>query len=122
SDHRGHPVLIVFFFSLCPHCAPTLEHVRAVATSREHSTLRVLYIDSPAETLGIASDYAQRLQLHAPLLLDASGQVAARYGVSLYPTIVLVGSDGVVRQVWTGEVSEQALTSAVNAALQDQRR
>src|SRR5262245_56901412 len=57
-DQRGHPALVVFYFSLCPHCSPTLESVRAAASARAAAGLRVLYVDSPAETASIASDYA----------------------------------------------------------------
>src|SRR5215470_2090825 len=52
-DQHGQPVLVVFFFSLCPHCAPTLQSARAIAAAHDTTDLRVLYVDSPAETASI---------------------------------------------------------------------
>jgi len=121
-DQRGHPALVVFFFSLCPHCPPTLESARAAASARASAGLRVLYVDSPAETASIASDYALRLGLDAPVLLDAGGHVAARFGVTLYPATILVDENGVVRGVWTGEVGEDTLAKAADSVLHDQHR
>src|SRR5262249_59193358 len=108
-------------FALCPHGAPTRGSGRAVAALRPAADLRVLYVDSPAETASIASDYALRLELDGPVLLDAGGQVGARYGVTLYPATILVDADGVVRGVWTGEVGEDTLAKAVEVVLGDRQ-
>ena len=108
GDLRGKPALVVFVYSLCPHCDATAQAVRDAAAA-EGGDVGVLYVDSPAETPGIAGDYAQRLGLDAPLLLDTSGAVAARYGITAYPVTLLLDGNGVVRHVLVGEVSATTL-------------
>src|SRR5690348_10651435 len=109
SEQRGHPVLLVFGYSLCAHCLNGFQAAREAAASRG---LVVLYVDSPAEDAAIIDAYAQRLRLDAPILLDHGGAVAARYGIASYPAFILVDGTGVVRGAWSGEVSASALETA----------
>jgi len=109
STQRGHPVLLVFGYSLCAHCLNGFQAAREAAASRG---LVVLYVDSPAEDAAIIDAYAQRLRLDAPILLDHGGAVAARYGIASYPAFILVDGTGVVRGAWSGEVSASALETA----------
>jgi cytochrome c biogenesis protein CcmG/thiol:disulfide interchange protein DsbE len=115
AAQRGHPVLLLFTFSLCPHCLPQALTVRRVAARNTVPGLRVLYVDSPGESPDIVAAYQQRLVLDAPVLLDAGGVVAARYGVTYYPTTVLIDGQGVVRRIWIGETGAAPVTTALRA-------
>jgi hypothetical protein len=59
----------------------------------------------------------QRLAITDPVLLDADGQVAARYGIAYYPTLVLVDGQGSVRNIWTGEIDASALRAGIAQTL-----
>lgn len=115
ASQRGHAVLLLFAYSLCPHCLTTAEAVRQVQrdTPPAGHALRVLTIDSPAEAPAIAVAYQQRLGLDTPPLLDAQARVATRYGIQTYPAVVLIDATGVVRRVWTGETSATALRQGI---------
>ncbi len=110
SAQRGHPVLLVFGYSLCAHCLNGFQAAHEVAAA-PHG-LVVLYMDSPAEDAAIIDAYARRLGLDAPIPLDPGGAVAARYGIAAYPAFILVDRAGVVRGVWSGEVSASTLETA----------
>lgn len=112
SAQRGHPVLVVFGYSLCAHCLNGFQAARQAAASAESRGLVVLSVDSPAEDAAIINAYAQRLGLDAPVLLDPDGAVAARYGIAAYPAVILVDRTGVVRGAWSGEVSASTLETA----------
>lgn len=114
---RGHPVLVLFTYTLCPHCLGETQIVQSLASAEQRRGLRVVYMDSPAEAPDIVSAYQQRVGLDAPVLLDTGGDVAKRYGVRYYPTLVLMDARGIVRQVWTGEVSERALERALSVVM-----
>jgi thiol-disulfide isomerase/thioredoxin len=114
---RGHPTLIVFFFSLCPHCHAVVPTVHQLEGAYAARGLRVLYVDSPAENSGIANAYAARMGITSPVLLDASGKAARKFGVAYFPGIVLVDERGIVRAAWTGETPQAALRAAVVALL-----
>jgi peroxiredoxin len=108
GDLRGKSALVVFVYSLCPHCGATAQAVRDAAAA-EGGTFQAFYVDSPAETPSIAGSYAARLGLDAPLLLDSGGAVAARYGITAYPVTLLLDGNGIIRHVLVGEVSTTTL-------------
>ena len=114
---RGHPTLIVFFFSLCPHCHTVVPAVRQLEGTYAARGLRVLYVDSPAENSGITNAYAARMGIMSPVLLDTGGKAAGRFGIRYFPGIVLVDERGIVRAAWTGETQQAALRAAVVALL-----
>ena len=116
DGERGHTVLLLFMFSLCPHCLNQIEAVKSVNTETATGGLRILYIDSPAESPGIISAYAQRLGIEnpsTPILLDPSGALARTYGIIYYPVTILIDARGIVRQVWTGETGSGTLRTAI---------
>lgn len=113
SEQRGHPVLLVFGYSLCAHCLNGFQAAHEVAASVAPRGLVVLYVDSPAEDAAIINAYAQRLGLDAPILLDPGGAVAAHYGIAAYPAFILVDRAGVARGAWSGEVGASTLRAAI---------
>lgn len=115
ESRRGHPVLIVFFYTLCAHCLNEVQAAQAATSAAATQGAEVLYVDSPAERPDIADAYLARLNVQAPALLDAGEQVAARYGVSFYPAAVLVDAGGVVRRTWTGETGAGTLLAGIRA-------
>jgi peroxiredoxin len=115
AEQRGHNVLLVFMYSLCAHCLSQIDTVHELDAQDVSPGLRVLYIDSPAESPSIISAYAERLGIESPttpILLD-NGALAQAYGVRYYPTTFLVDARGIVRKVWTGETSGESLRSAI---------
>lgn len=119
ADSHGSTRLLVFFYTLCSHCLTELSTVAQVQETLaqgapDHaSQFEPLYIDAPAESPAIADAYVTRVGISAPVLLDHGAQVAARYGIVYYPTLVLVDGTGVVRGVWTGEPSAATVVSAI---------
>lgn len=107
--HPGHPTLLTFTYSLCPHCLGQTQAIQQFQQRYAARGLFVTYVDSPAEATTIVSAYQQRLNLAGPMLLDAGGTVADRFGIHYYPATVLIDAHGVVRHVETGETSPQTL-------------
>lgn len=107
----GSPALVLFIFSLCPRCSNEAVAVSALARQRG---LDLVVVDSPSETPAIADAYATRLGLSGAILLDRSGALATRFGLSIYPALLLVDRHGVVRDVWLGETPAQAVSAVVD--------
>lgn len=117
----GHPLLLVFTYSLCPRCAAAVQGVRELQSRDATRGVDVVYLDSPAEGAGIVNAFMQRLGVTAPVLLDTGGTVASRYGVQYYPGVVLLDGAGVVRYIATGESSQAALAEAITRLLPPSR-
>jgi len=113
AAHRGHPVLLVFFYTLCTHCLGELQTAHAVAGADAGRGLDVLYVNSPGERPSIPAAYAARVGIDAPILLDVDAAVAARYGIRYYPTLVLLDGGGIVRDAWTDETGAATLEAAI---------
>jgi len=80
-----------------------------------------VYIDSPAESAGIISAYAERLGIEhpsTPILLDRNGTLARKYGIVYYPATILIDARGIVRQVWIGETTGDSMSSAIKQLAQ----
>lgn len=113
----GHPTVLVFFFTLCTHCLLETKTLHDLAATYPISGLQMLYIDSPGESPNIADTYVKRLGITTPILLDSGGQVAGRYGVRYYPTVLFIDGQGMVRTVRVGEVSDAQLRADFAALL-----
>ena len=111
----GKPTLLVFFYTLCTHCLLQMQSTHAVAAG--FPELRTVYIDSPSELPNLPDLMMQRLAITDPVLLDAEGRVAARYGIAYYPSLVLIDEHGIVRAIWTGETDAATLRAGIARAL-----
>lgn len=114
AGHGARPTLLVFFNTLCVHCVAGVQAAHATGVGAPgQPPVDVIYVDAPGENAEITGQYMARLSLDAPVLLDKDARVASRYGVSYYPSIVLVDARGVIRAVWIGAPSVSQLRSAI---------
>lgn len=111
----GKPTLLAFFYTLCTHCLLQMQSTHAVTAG--FPGLHTVYIDSPAELPNLPDLMMQRLAITDPVLLDADGRVAARYGIAYYPALVLIDGRGIVRAIWTGETDAATLRVGIAQAL-----
>jgi hypothetical protein len=111
----GKPTLLVFFYTLCTHCLLQMQVTHAVIAG--FPELHTVYIDSPSELPNLPDLMMQRLAITDPVLLDADGQIAARYGIAYYPSLALIDGHGVVRAIWSGETDAATLHAGIARAL-----
>lgn len=114
---QGHPVLLSFWASWCPDCRADLPVLN-----------RVAHDDRGIEVVGVAVDtsttaagqLARRDHLSFTLAVDASGDLAERYGIDELPTTFLVGPNGRVEVELAGTLTagevHQIVTEATAAS------
>lgn len=120
----GTPMLLVFLAHWCPFCqkeVPVLVNWDSSGTVPDN--LDVIAITTGTDeaqpnfppSVWLANEKWPELW---PVLVDNKDQTAANtFGLAGYPFMVLVGTDGKVLWRNSGEISAEALTEAVNAAL-----
>lgn len=110
------PTVVVGWAPWCPHCQAELP--RLVRVAAEHPDVRVLTVATALDQApGPAPEQvAERTGLRSPTAIDdADSTLGLALGITSFPTLYLVGSDGVVLHTAQGEVDEQALEAAFTA-------
>lgn len=115
-EHSNKPTLIKFWASWCPLCLSELEQTQALATDPELARVNLWTLASP----GVLGEmpladfqrwYSSLDYPDLPLQLDPKGEWVRHFGVQVYPTWVLLSSDGkLLRQVRGSLNKEQILT------------
>jgi peroxiredoxin len=121
SDHIGREIVVLNFFATwCVPCRdemPELQRYadRAVAGSRP---FLLVGIDArePADQV---ARFVGDLSVRFPIGIDSSGALLREYGITAYPTTVVIGADGRVKLYQTGAIrnADVAFSSVVPAEL-----
>jgi len=95
-----------------------LPGIDALYQGRKADGLKVFAVNQQ-ETEDTIKPFVAQLHLSMPVLLDTDGKVNAAYGADAIPETVVVGRNGVVRNVFIGAGNDQDIASAVDEALRD---
>lgn len=102
AELRGKVVLINFWASWCEPCRAEMPSLQRLGEHHPHD-LVVLAVNFKESTLAV-QQFVQRTGLALPVLQDPQGAMARAWGVSIFPSTVLIGADGRVRSVLRGEL------------------
>ena len=102
QDLRGRAVLINFWATWCEPCRAEMPSLQALA-DQNVGKLVVLAVNLK-ESEPTITRFVQRTGLSLPVVRDADGATARAWGVSIYPSTVLIDARGRVRSVVRGEV------------------
>jgi len=103
ADLRGKAVLINFWASWCEPCRAEMPSLQALAQAHGPDLLIVLAVNfkEPAPTV---QRFVQQTTLQLPVILDPQGLFARQWGITVFPSTVLIGADGRVQSVLRGEL------------------
>lgn len=107
SDFKGAPVLINFWATWCQPCRLEMPNLQA-RFEQNHPDINVLAVnfDEPAE---LVQSFAEDLDLTFPILIDPGGHIQSLYQIRGYPTTFLIDSDGIIRVIHIGFMTENQL-------------
>lgn len=99
---KGRTVVLNFWATWC---APCKEEMPSLQTLHDLGGGEPVVIGvNVRETASHVKRYLQATGIGFPVVLDPQGDLARRWGVSVYPTTLLLGPDGRVRWRIQGEV------------------
>lgn len=113
SQTQAETVVLNFWFTNCPPCRQEIPELSAFAASNPSVPLYGVSVEqTPPDRLAALSE---RLGVRYPVLRDPSGEIARKYGVSLFPTTVIV-HHGAIAAVHQGTIDRAGLEAMVAAA------
>lgn len=115
------PILVVFWASWSSHCQAELEKLEKEYKAKGKEIRFLLVNDTENDDETAANKLVETKGLHATLLYDRTGDVVEDYGIEVYPTSFLIGSDGKIADRWTGSI-EAAEWDKKLAAILDQKK
>jgi thiol-disulfide isomerase/thioredoxin len=116
ADQKGKVVMIDFWATWCPPCRLSLPHVQEISADKDRaaSGLVVWAVNDQEDAATITKFLADnKYSFTTPM--DTQGTAQSAYGVSGIPTTVIVGRDGMVKNVFVGFSDD--LGAQVNAAV-----
>jgi thiol-disulfide isomerase/thioredoxin len=108
ADLRGKLVWLNFWATWCPPCQGETPVLRDLSDRYRDRGLEIVGVAVQETTPDDVRAYAERYGVGYPIAFDASADIFDLYRVFALPTQVLIGPDGVVRQVVNGPVTEES--------------
>ncbi|HEX9595460.1 MAG TPA: TlpA disulfide reductase family protein [Anaerolineales bacterium] len=108
SDLRGQLFILNFWATWCGPCRREMPRLQALATNTTGDPPVVLAVNY-GEDLDTVTTYLEEAGVTLPIALDPDLVMARDYLIFGMPTTFFVGRDGVVRNVYTGELTEAHL-------------
>lgn len=99
NDLRGMAVTLLFWNTTCKACKRQLWDLAALA---RQPRLVVVNVCTDPENLDAVRRMVKGLEPRQATLLDRDGQMARAYGVSAYPTTILVAPSGTIALIQEG--------------------
>lgn len=98
---KGKVVVLDFWATWCKPCIMSLPNVAALAKKMEGRDV-VFYAVNLMETKEKAAAFMEKEKLEIGVALDTEGKAAKAFSVKGIPHLVVIGPDGLVRQVHVG--------------------
>lgn len=107
GDYRGQPVLLNFWATWCPPCRSEMPDIEALyrEAPRRFAVLAV----NIQEAEGPVRQFVSKYGLTFPVVLDTTGEVTQRYGVSALPTTYFIDADGTVAEAHVGPLNRASI-------------
>jgi peroxiredoxin len=113
---RGHPILVNFWATWCGPCRSEMPDIQEVHRRYRSEGLVVLAVTSEVSSAEVR-DFADKLDIDFPILLDSSGKVAEAYGVQGLPTSFFIDSEGIIQEVYLGSMSRSVIEDNLSTIL-----
>ena len=115
SAAQGKPVVLNFWATWCGPCQRELPTLQAAA-ERYGDQVLIVGVDQ-GEAPATVQSYVDRLGLTFAIPLDADFAVSELYNVRGLPTTFFIDRQGVIRQMWLGEMNSITLAEGVAGIL-----
>ncbi|MEH7075648.1 thiol-disulfide oxidoreductase ResA [Neobacillus drentensis] len=108
SDYRGQGVFLNFWGTWCPPCKKEMPYINNQYHQYKEKGVQVLTVDIQESELAV-NQFADRLKLDFPIMIDTDKEVMNTYGIDPLPATFLIDKNGKVVNYYTGELTEDKI-------------
>jgi peroxiredoxin len=111
SDYRGKKVLLNFWATWCPPCKAEMPYMQKFYEQYKSEGFEVLAVNSTVteKSRDDVGRFVEEYGLTFSIPMDEKNQVSSNYEILAYPTSFFIDSDGVIRSVAIGGMTEEFL-------------
>jgi thiol-disulfide isomerase/thioredoxin/outer membrane lipoprotein-sorting protein len=120
ADLKGSVVVLDFWATWCGPCVGSLPHLDKLYQDKKADGVKVFAVNQ-REDKELVAGFMKSKNLSVPVLLDSEGKAGDEYKANAIPETVVVGKDGVVKEVFigAGPGTEKELHEAVEKAMKE---
>jgi peroxiredoxin len=129
SQFKGKVVLLEFMAPWCPHCQEDAPVFNQVQQAYQDKNLQMLAVnatgygrnyengDQSPITMDDQTWFHSNFQMTYPLLFDKDVKLAQQYGISHFPTVFILDTNGTVVATPPNPITFEGLSAALNQVL-----
>jgi peroxiredoxin len=106
DEVRGKFLLLRFWNDGCPSCRFEMPVIEKYYRKLKNEGFIVLAVNVK-QSAAVVEAFTAQLDITFPVLLDSDGKMAQRYGVYAVPTNFLIDRQGIIREIFMGEVFKE---------------
>ena len=112
SDYKSKPKVVVFWASWCPDCQKELPIIQRLYDKYKDKVdfFMVDVVDGERETLETSHQFLRNQGFTFPVYIDQDLQAFKFLDVKAIPTIFIVDKDGIVKEIYIEQGSEEMLS------------
>lgn len=115
EDELGTPVFVNFFATRCPFCRVEMPYIQALYEELgDKVTFMIIDLQESKDTV---ESYFQAAGWTVPVYLDATAAVGKRFNVRGIPVSFFIDSDGIIRDMVIGAMTEKRLRQGIESIL-----
>ncbi len=116
---KGKVVVLNFWATWCPPCKKEMPLLEATYNKYKEKGLIVLGVNYNEDSETITK-FVKEMGITFPVALDRDFKVTKAYGVLALPTTFFIDRNGIIRDRFRGEITEETLSSKVLPLITEQ--
>ena len=121
STYRGQIVLLDFWATWCPPCVAAMPELNRISEKYASKDVRLVGVNQEPRSIPKVRRFLRTRKINFPSIVDM-GDIAQTFGVSSFPTTVIVDHEGLIRVVHRGVVSSERLEADIQRLIELKKR
>jgi thiol-disulfide isomerase/thioredoxin len=109
-------VIVDFWATWCGPCMQSLPHLDQLYKDQSANGLKAFAVDLQEDKDKVKA-VADKQGWSLPVLLDSDGAVAGTYKADAIPETVVIGKDGLIKQIFVGSGHEEEISTLVQTEM-----